>query len=249
MPYFDSDGVQIAYQVTGEGPPVLLIHGFASNIRVNWVATGWVKVLADAGHTVIAIDNRGHGDSEKLYDPAGYEAPAMAEDSRRLLDHLGMERADVMGYSMGARITAFLLLNHGDRVRRAVIAGMAGNMFKGVSTSDIIADALLADEGEDVTHPTARAFRQFAEQTRSDLKALSACMRAGRPALSRDALAFVHNPVLVVAGEDDEVAGPVGALADVFPSGRGLSLPGRDHMKAVGDLTFKRAVTEFFNGD
>ncbi len=110
MQFFDSDGVRIAYidfaPASGAGDPVLLVHGFASNHAVNWVNTMWVKTLTRAGYRVIALDNRGHGQSEKLYEPAAYTPAVMAEDARRLLDHLGIERADVMGYSMGARIAA-----------------------------------------------------------------------------------------------------------------------------------------------
>ncbi|HSM18849.1 MAG TPA: alpha/beta hydrolase, partial [Hyphomicrobiales bacterium] len=121
MASFQSNGVEIAYEVTGEGAPVLLIHGFASNARVNWRDTMWIKTLVGAGHRVIALDNRGHGQSEKLHDPADYGAEPMAEDARRLLDHLEVGQADVVGYSMGARLTALLAIGHPDRVRRAVL--------------------------------------------------------------------------------------------------------------------------------
>lgn len=245
MRTFDSQGVKIAYDVIGAGPPVLLIHGFASTAAVNWVSTGWVKVLSEHGRQVVLIDNRGHGESEKLYDPARYEAPEMAEDARRLLDHLEIAEADVMGYSMGARITAFLAIHHGARVRSAVIAGMAGNIFKGVDTSDAIADALSSDDAGATSAPTAKAFRLFAERTGGDLKALAACMRAGRPALTRAELAQIACPVLVVAGDEDTIAGPVEPLVAAIPGARGLTLPGRDHMKAVGDAGYKRGVTAF----
>ena len=169
----------------------------------------------------------------------------MAEDSRRLLDHLGIEAADVMGYSMGARITTFLTINHAKRVRSAVIAGMAGNIFKGVDTSDLIADALLADDAASVKSAGALAFREFAEKSGGDLKALAACMRAGRPALTHEMLAGIACPVLVVAGDQDDVAGPVEPLVDAISNAQGLTLAGRDHMKAVGDMTYKRGVVEF----
>ena len=103
MRTFDSDRVEIAFIDEGDGDPVLLIHGFASNVATNWVDPGWVKTLTQAGHRVIAYDNRGHGRSAKLYGIEDYGAPLMAEDARRLLDHLKIDRADVMGYSMGAR--------------------------------------------------------------------------------------------------------------------------------------------------
>jgi len=104
VPSFFSDGISIAYETFGEGRPVLLIHGFGSSGKVNWLDTGWVEALTDAGYQAITVDNRGHGASRKLYDPNLYYAHDMAEDARRLLDHLGIERAAVMGYSMGARI-------------------------------------------------------------------------------------------------------------------------------------------------
>src|SRR5262249_57487309 len=99
-----SENVEIDYEVTGSGPPVLLIHGFASTARVNWWNTGWVKTLADAGFKVITFDNRGHGLSAKLYDPESYRPLTMAEDARRLLDHLGVDHAHLIAYSIAARI-------------------------------------------------------------------------------------------------------------------------------------------------
>ena len=246
MPTFDSDGVEIAYREAGEGPPVLLIHGFGSNIDVNWGDTGWISTLADAGHQVVALDNRGHGASAKLYDKAAYAAPEMAEDARRLLDHRGIVEADIMGYSMGARIAAFLAISHPARVRRLVLAGLAANMIEGVPGGEAIAQALEADSLADVTGTEPRAFRKFAEQTRSDLKALAACMRSSREKIDREALARIRCPVLIVAGALDDIAGPVAPLVDAIPNAKGLILPRRNHMNAVGDRDYKAAVVEFF---
>jgi len=245
VPSFHSDTVQIAYEVTGDGPPVLLIHGFASNARVNWQGTLWVKALLEAGHRVIAYDNRGHGESGKLYDPAAYGAAEMAEDGRRLLDHLELPAADVIGYSMGARLTALLAIHHPTRVRRAVLGGLAANMIHGVDGAEIIAQGLEAENPGSITDPTARTFRVFAEQTGSDLEALAACMRGQRQAIPPRALARIACPVLVVAGSDDAIAGPVEPLVAAIPHARGLILSGRDHMKAVGDRRFKQEVLSF----
>ncbi len=245
MQKFNSDGVEIAFDVWGEGPPILLIHGFASNGQVNWVATGWVKTLVAAGRQVIIIDNRGHGQSEKLYDSAMYSAPIMADDAARLLRYLKINKADVMGYSMGARISAFLTMQHPEMVRRAVFAGLASRMITGVGGSDAIAEALEAEDRPAKIDPAAMAFRIFAEQTKSDLKALAACIRSSRVKIKEEALATIQVPVLVVAGELDDIAGSVAGLTSIIPGSKGVVLPKRNHMNAVGDAGFKAAVVGF----
>ena len=245
MHSFNSAGVRIAYETAGEGPPILLIHGFASTGRVNWWDTGWVKTLTGAGRKVITFDHRGHGESEKLYDSALYPAAEMAEDARRLLDHLGIAVADVMGYSMGARVSAFLAINHPARVRRAVFAGLASRMITGVGGAEAIAQALEAPDKDDVADRSARSFRIFAEQTKSDLRALAACIRSSREKITAEELSAISVPVLVVAGEKDDVAGDVETLVAAIPGAQGLTLPGRNHMNAVGDKAYKEAVLAF----
>ena len=245
MHTFNSGGVEIAYQTAGEGPPVLLVHGFASNARVNWWDTGWVKTLTEAGRRVITFDHRGHGASEKLYDPSLYPAAEMAEDALRLLDHLEIAQADVMGYSMGARVSAFLAIAHPARVRRAVFAGLASRMISGVGGAEAIAAALEAPTRNDGLDINARAFRIFAEQTKSDLKALAACIRSSREKITVEELASLRVPVLVVAGEKDKVAGDVDTLVNAIPGAVGVTLPNRNHMNAVGDRGYKDAVLAF----
>ncbi len=144
MQFFDHDGFDIAYIDRGQGQPVLLIHGFASSHVVNWVTPGWVKVLEDAGYRPIAFDNRGHGASTKSYDPDDYRPEKMAGDALALLEHLGIDRAHVFGYSMGARIAAFMALE--DQVRPATLTfgGLGSGMIDGVGDWDPIAEALLA---------------------------------------------------------------------------------------------------------
>jgi pimeloyl-ACP methyl ester carboxylesterase len=245
MPSFDSDGVEIAFIDEGEGEPLLLIHGFASNIAANWVDPGWVRTLTQSGRRVIAYDNRGHGKSDKLYDPDVYGAPLMAEDGRRLLDHLDVTRADVLGYSMGARIAAFLTLAHPERVRGLILGGLGINMVRGVVGSGPIAKALEAPRIEDVTNDTARSFRAFAEQTKSDLKALAACIRGPREKITPERLATIAVPTLIAVGSNDVIAGSGAELATLIPGAQFLDIPGRDHMRAVGDATFKQGVLDF----
>ncbi|TYC56414.1 alpha/beta hydrolase [Rhodobacterales bacterium] len=247
MPQFETDGVRIAYLDEGEGDPILLIHGFASNKQVNWKYPGWVDLLVKDGRRVIALDNRGHGESQKLYDPEAYGAPLMAEDARKLLDHLDIESTDVMGYSMGARISAFLTLNHPDRVRRAIFSGLGYGMVSGVGDPEPIAAALEADSIRDVEDRAGRAFRAFADQTNSDRMALAACMRSSRQKISEEDVSRIERPVLVAVGTKDEIAGSPQKLADLMPNAEVLEIPGRDHMVAVGDKVHKQGVLEFLN--
>ncbi len=245
MQTFDSDGVRIAFLDEGAGAPILLIHGFASSMRFNWIDPGWVGLLTRNGFRVIAFDNRGHGESQKLHDEAAYGAPLMAEDARRLLDHLGIEQADVMGYSMGARITAFLALAHPARVRSAMFGGLGGNMLRPMQGTDKIAQALEAASIDDVTDANARTFRAFADRTGSDRKALAACIRSAREPLTAEMVARLTCPVLVATGTEDVVGGSAEELAAVIPGAEALPIPRRDHMLAVGDRVYKEGVLDF----
>ncbi|MEM7694395.1 MAG: alpha/beta hydrolase [Pseudomonadota bacterium] len=246
MPTFDSDGVTIAYTDEGAGPPVLLIHGFASNKTVNWRATGWVKTLTEAGYRVITIDNRGHGESQKLYDPEAYKTTLMAADAARLIDHLGLPRVVAHGYSMGARITAFLALAAPEKLAGVILSGLAGNLVHGVGGGPI-AEALRAPSLESVTDRNARAFRLFADQTKSDREALAACILAARQTLTVDDLASITLPTLSVAGSEDVISGSVDELVSWLPNATGVTLPGKDHMSAVGDKGHKAAVLDFLS--
>jgi pimeloyl-ACP methyl ester carboxylesterase len=247
MSRFRNGDVEIAYLDEGQGQPIVLVHGFASTKEVNWVHPGWVTTLTRAGRRVIALDNRGHGASSKLYDPAIYHSATMADDVRALLDHLNIERADVMGYSMGARITAFLVLSHAARVRSAIFGGLGIRLVEGVGLPESIADALEALSLDDVRDPTGRMFRIFAEQTKSDLRALAACIRGSRQTLSAGQVASIRVPVLVAVGTKDQVAGSARELAALIPAARALDISDRDHMLAVGDKVFKEGVIDFLN--
>jgi pimeloyl-ACP methyl ester carboxylesterase len=247
MPSFKNGPVEIAYLDEGDGEPIVLVHGFASNKEVNWVAPAWVSTLTRAGRRVIALDDRGHGQSTKLYDPADYHTALMAGDVRALLDHLGVERADVMGYSMGARITAFLASSHPDRVRSAILGGLGIRLVEGVGLPESIAEALEAPSLDDVSDPTGRVFRAFGDQTKSDLRALAACIRGSRQTLSRTEAAALRVPVLIAVGTRDVVAGSAQELAKLIPGAEALDIPDRDHMLAVGDRVYKARVLDFLS--
>jgi pimeloyl-ACP methyl ester carboxylesterase len=249
MQFFDSKGVRIAFidiaPEGGAGDPILLIHGFASNHAVNWVNTLWTTTLTRAGFRVLAFDNRGHGQSQKLYRPEDYDSWTMAEDARNLLDHLGIGRADVMGYSMGARIGAHLALLDPARVRSLLLGGLGYHLVEGVGLPVGIADAMEASSVEALTDPTQRMFRAFAEQTKSDLKALAACVRGSRQTLSAYDVGRISVPTLVSVGTNDHIAGSAARLAALFPDGEALDIPGRDHNLAVGDRIHKQGVLAF----
>lgn len=247
MPSFKHRDVEIAYFDEGAGDPIVLVHGFASNKETNWVYPGWVTTLTRAGRRVIALDNRGHGQSSKLYDPAQYHTTLMAGDVRALMDHLDIAQADVMGYSMGARITSFLAVTYGERVRSAILGGLGIRLVDGVGLPMSIAEALEAPSLADVTDIAGRMFRSFAEQTKSDLRALAACIRGTRQTLEPDQIQSIRVPVLVAVGTKDDVAGRPQELAALLPQGRALEIPGRDHMLAVGDKVFKEGVLDFLN--
>src|SRR5690349_20452472 len=178
------DGVGIAYTVQGDGPDALLLHGFAADHRVNWVAPGVVDELVAAGRRVIALDARGHGESDKPHDPAAYENDAMQRDAQGLLDHLGVEHVDIVGYSMGALVSARLVPDE-PRTRSCVLGGIGRRVRCGNPLSPErragIADALEAGERATVSDPSARAFRAFADSTGADRRALAAFQRARNP--------------------------------------------------------------------
>ncbi len=247
---FNSGGVEIAFRDEGADSakvPVLFIHGFASNLATNWISTGWIEAAVKSGRRAIAFDNRGHGRSAKLYELTDYGAPLMAEDAHRLLDHLKIARAHVVGYSMGARIAAFLALAHPDRVASLVFGGLGLNMVRGMAGTGPIAHALEAATIDEVTNATARTFRAFAEQTKSDLKALAACIRSARAPLTAEMVGRIACPTLVAVGEQDVIAGSAEGLAELIPGARAITLANRDHNKAVGDKAFKAAALQFFD--
>ena len=247
MPSFHNGDVEIAYLDEGEGDPIVLVHGFASSKNVNWVYPTWVSDLRKDGRRVIALDNRGHGESGKLYDPALYSIPTMASDTVALMDHLDIPRADIMGYSLGGRIAGWLGLKEPARLRSAILGGIGIGLVNGGGPGENVAVALEASSLEDVTDPVGRTFRAFADQTRSDRRALAACLRGSRRLMTRDEAAGITVPVLIAVGTKDEIAGSAPALGKIIPGSKVLDIPNRDHMRAVGDKVYKTGVTDFLS--
>jgi len=247
MPSFHNGAVEIAYLDEGEGDPILLVHGFASTKNVNWVYPTWVSELKKAGRRVIAFDNRGHGESGKLYDASAYEIATMAGDIAALMDHLKIERADVMGYSLGSRMTAILARSQPERLRSAILGGIGIGLIEGGGPGENVVRALEADSLDDVTDPVGRTFRAFADQTRSDRRALAARLRGSRRLMTKDEAARIAVPVLIAVGTSDEIAGSAASLGKIIPGSQVLDIPNRDHMRAVGDKVYKSGVLEFLS--
>ncbi|SDR50265.1 Pimeloyl-ACP methyl ester carboxylesterase [Rhizobiales bacterium GAS191] len=250
MQFFQSHGARIAFidlPATGpdRGEPMVLVHGFASNHAVNWGNTLWTQALARDGRRVVALDNRGHGESQKFHDPKAYSLIDMGRDVLDLMDHLGIPHADVMGYSMGARITSFLAANHPGRLRSAIFGGLGMRLLMSDPNYLAIAAAMEAPSLDALTDPMQRTFRAFAEQTKSDLAALSACMRGTRELLTQDLAAAIRVPVLVAAGTKDLLARDYRELAQLIPGAELLEIPNRDHNLAVGDKVYKQGVLDY----
>ena len=248
MPTVDNRGVHIHYELAGDGQPVILVHGFASSIARNWGNTGWLEFLSANGFRAVGVDVRGHGQSDKLYDPAQYAADAMAGDVLAVMDDLQLAQADLMGYSMGAGIALYLLLHEPQRFRRVVLGGIgdaAVGARLGSVRPDHVARALETDNPESIADPVARRFRGFAERSQNDLRALAAVMRRphapGEPARVRR----IDQPVLVVVGANDDLAGGATHLSELIPGARLVVVPDRDHLTVVADPRFKEAVLEF----
>jgi pimeloyl-ACP methyl ester carboxylesterase len=247
MAYFDSDGVQIYFEEHGKGEPVVLVHGFASRAEHNW-GGGWFEALS-ANYRVVALDCRGHGKSGKPHDSAAYDGETMGEDVIRLMDHLGIKRTLIMGYSMGGRIVTGLLMLHPERLRAAVLGGI-GAATATAPTFDRkpIVDALLAKDISEVKEQRAREFRQFAEITGNDLKALAAIMASNREDFPAEKIAAqkIRVPVMIVIGTKDLLVGNPKLLHESIPGSKLVMLEGQDHLSAPSDKHYKEAVLEFF---
>jgi pimeloyl-ACP methyl ester carboxylesterase len=247
MPTFRNGDVEIAYLDEGEGDPIVLVHGFASTKEVNWVMPGWTSTLRRDGRRVIALDNRGHGQSTKLYDPAAYHTVIMAGDVAALIEHLKLPRADLMGYSLGSRICAVLAARRPELARSVILGGAGIRLIDNAGLRDEIADSLEMPSLADVTDPLGKRFRAFAEQTRSDLKALAACLRGSRQPVRLEDIQSIRAPALVAVGTKDDITGSPHELAALMPNARAIDIPDRDHMVAVGDKVFKAEAIKFLH--
>jgi pimeloyl-ACP methyl ester carboxylesterase len=250
MPQFDSNGVSINYLVEGDGPAIMLVHGFASSLQGNYRAPGIIDALVKAGRKAVALDCRGHGRSGKPHDPEAYGGSKMADDVIALMDHLGIDRADLMGYSMGGFISSALMISHPERFRSVILSGVGDAILNrtGVALSErssAIARAMEAEDGGASENETARNFRIFAERSGNDLAALAAMQRApSRRSADTSKLSETKLPVLVLIGDGDTLVGSGDKLAASIPGAKLVKVPG-DHLTAVGAPELKTAVLAF----
>lgn len=253
MPSLSVNGVSLAYddiQPPDAARTVVLLHGFASNRTEGWRRTGWHGAFERRATRVIAIDQRGHGESEKLYGPAEYTRAKLASDVLALMDALGVGRADLFGYSMGTRTALQAAIDAPDRFGHLILGGVGGRLFepRPPGSAEALADAMLAEDPERIAHPMLRSFRHFADEQGEDRRALAAFSQAENPPLDREAMAALPAPVLVVAGQRDESAGDPEELARAFPDGRGVTVAGCDHFSAIPHALTKAAVFDFLDG-
>lgn len=244
--YADSpDGVLIAYRVHGRGdadaaqPPILLVHGFASDADVTWRRTGWVQALRGAGREVIAVDLRGHGDSDKPTDGDSYAPERLGEDLIAVLDSAGVEVVDVIAYSMGNRVVSDLCALAPERVRRVVVGGAGPQELFATWRLDE-ARAYISD-GVPPKNTFIAQVLGPAIAAGADPDALLACIEG----VAGASLAIPGSiPVLFVVGEDDPVPVGVQELAREWGSDV-VTIPGRDHVSTLTSRTFKDAAIEF----
>jgi pimeloyl-ACP methyl ester carboxylesterase len=251
MPNIRQHGLEIAYLDEGLGQPVVLLHRTGSNKVVDWVATQWCAILRKAGRRIIAIDCRGHGASTKFYTPGDYGGARMATDVRAVLDRARVERADILGYEMGARVAAFFAAANPSRARSLVLAGIGINLVEGSNREFRFAAALEADPAQ-IGDPLERGIREFVERNRCDIRAVAACFRGARP-LGREQLAALRVPTLMAAGTADEIAlrdprsnlSAAQGLARLIAGAKAIDIQGRDHFGAIADPVFVKGVLEF----
>ncbi len=251
MAQFTSDGLQLAYDEFGPSDArkaIVLVHGFSSNRYENWKRMGWYDAVAGKGLRGLALDCRGHGESAKPHDPAQYDRAKMVGDVFALMDHAGIERAHLLGFSMGAHIALMAAMEDGGRIDHLVVAGVGGRIFEPSRDPEGMAKAMEAASPDGIVDPMLKSFRHFADEQNEDRLALAACSRGPREAITREALGAIRRPTLVIAGARDEMAGPPQGLASEIAGAKAATIPGCDHFSMIAHGLFKANAFDFFDG-
>jgi pimeloyl-ACP methyl ester carboxylesterase len=256
MATFQSDGLTLAFDdirpAGREVGTVVLVHGFATNRVENWRRLGWCAAFERKGYRTVALDLRGHGESDKPHDPAAYSRDAMAGDIVALLDHLDLARVDLLGYSMGSHLSLAVAAARGERVANLILGGVGARMVTGdprpLGGAMTMGEAMRAEDPSLITDPTLRGFRQFAENQGEDRLALAACGEGRGERADPDDFARLTMPVLVAAGSRDDIAGDPQVLADAISGARAVAIPACDHFSVIPHALFKAAVFDFLEG-
>jgi pimeloyl-ACP methyl ester carboxylesterase len=259
MSYFTNDGVKIYYEVEGEGPPIVMIHGFTSSLEI-WKENNWVEALKD-NYQLILLDCRGHGKSDKPHEDS-YYGQHMADDVIKLMEHLSIEKANLFGYSMGAYISFLLLLTKPDIIVSAILGGFVltlddKEILKDIKYTKQIIEAFKAESIDQVKKPMGRAFRQVAETRENDLLALAA-VQAGTlknglselrssPAQLKKVLKNIKVPVMTVVGSSEILSGDKTLIAQLVPDACHFQIQGKDHITMQGDDKFHMVVKAFLD--
>jgi pimeloyl-ACP methyl ester carboxylesterase len=246
MPTVQSQGVPIHYEVIGEGQPIVLVHGSASSFDRDWRRSSWVDFLVGEECNVIGLDCRGHGSSGKPHSPESYAGNHVPDDVLAVMDAAGVERAHIMGYSMGALVVLNLVARHAERFNSAVVGGTGlprptFDPHRRVA----LAEALETADPATISEPSALQLRQSAERRGNDLLALAALQRSERTQADQAALRRLELPLLVVAGEKDEVLASARQLAGAVAGAELVTLAGEDHQSALAAPGYKEAVNRF----
>ncbi|MBW2142560.1 MAG: alpha/beta hydrolase [Deltaproteobacteria bacterium] len=252
MPYFDNEGVKIHYEIEGQGPDLIMIHGFAASIEYNWRQANWIETLKEENRLIL-LDCRGHGKSEKPRSPDQY-GEKMADDIVKLMEHLAIKKANFFGYSMGSRLTLQLMLREPERLNCAILGGfvLPPDNQHSIRRATAVIHALKAASMEKIEDDIGREFRRFAQATGADLEALAAVMEASSREQSasghfREALKRIKMPVLTVVGSDDFLPGDPTAFAKLIPGACHFQIQGKDHLTVVPDPRFHMVVRAFLN--
>lgn len=249
--FFDSDGLRIHYETFGEGTPIVVVHGFTGSIQSDWIDTGLVDTLKPV-RRVIALDNRGHGQSDKPHEPEDYQVAKMGQDVLNLMDYLGIEKADIFGYSMGAFISSWVLIHHEDRLSSVLLGGTGSNLQPNdPKLANDFAAALRAEDPSTITDPLMQSARQAVDAMPGiDREAIAAYVVQFLPLSEHFAAADFANvaiPVKIINGAEDSVTAGVGDLVAAIPGAEYVEIPGKDHVSVRVDPLFHQEVLSFLN--
>lgn len=248
--FFDSNGLQIHYEIFGQGNPMILVHGWSSDLKQNWVETGWVEALQTV-RQVIALDCRGHGQSDKPYDQNVYSYGIMAQDVLNLMDYLNIAKADIFGYSMGAFMAVYLLGYNKERFTSVILGGIGDETEESVDAS-FIAEALRTNDPSQITNPMGKLYRAFVElNPNNDLEALALSALQMWPEgfpikLGGIGLTDVDIPVLIINGKNDyPYVKSDDKLAEAIPGSKLVRIPNKNHLTVISDSWFKDEILTF----